>query len=99
MSAIDPSKTSKNNNTTAFLTSLAVNGGLLLVEVGAFIILKQRLWRIYSPRTVLPPPEYVFSYGSLEIHTNIPQGNVPKNFHLVFGNGCLLSSLHLQKIS
>ncbi|KAF9567911.1 DUF221-domain-containing protein [Agrocybe pediades] len=57
MSAIDPSKASKSNTTTAFLTALAVNGGLLLLEVGAFIILKRRLWRIYSPRTVLPPPD------------------------------------------
>ncbi|KDR75323.1 hypothetical protein GALMADRAFT_226985 [Galerina marginata CBS 339.88] len=56
MSAIDPQKALKNNSTTAFLTALAVNGGLLLLEVGAFLVLKQRLWRIYSPRTVLPPP-------------------------------------------
>jgi hypothetical protein len=39
------------------LTALVTNAGLLTVEVGAFLILKQRLGRIYSPRTYLPPPE------------------------------------------
>ncbi|KAF8160922.1 DUF221 family protein [Crassisporium funariophilum] len=57
MSAIDPQKALKNNSTNAFVTALAVNAGLLIVEVGAFLILKQKLWRIYSPRTVLPPPD------------------------------------------
>lgn len=54
MSGINPKKL--NTSTTAFVTALVVNFGLLLVEVGAFIVLKQKLWRIYSPRTVLPPP-------------------------------------------
>ncbi|TFK25546.1 DUF221-domain-containing protein [Coprinopsis marcescibilis] len=57
MSAIDPNKASQNNSTKAFLTALVVNFGLLFVEVGAFIILKQKLWRIYSPRAYLPPPD------------------------------------------
>jgi len=62
MSSIEPGKAldQKKNTTNAFATALAVNAGLLLVEVTAFLILKRRLWRIYSPRTVLPPPEYVF---------------------------------------
>ncbi|TRM61312.1 hypothetical protein BD626DRAFT_406026 [Schizophyllum amplum] len=42
---------------TSFVTALVVNAALLAVEVGAFIILKQRLERIYYPRTFLPPPE------------------------------------------
>jgi hypothetical protein len=55
MSAINPKKL--NSSTAAFLTALVVNFGLLTVEVGAFIVLKRKLWRVYSPRTVLPPPD------------------------------------------
>ncbi|CAA7259132.1 unnamed protein product [Cyclocybe aegerita] len=55
--SVDREKALRSSTTTAFLTALAVNAGLLLVEVGAFLFLKQRLWRIYSPRTVLPPPD------------------------------------------
>ncbi|KAF8917993.1 hypothetical protein CPB85DRAFT_1284409 [Mucidula mucida] len=54
--SISADQVSKSNTTKTFVTALVVNGGLLLVEVGAFIILKQRLGRIYSPRTYLPPP-------------------------------------------
>ncbi|KAF9528530.1 DUF221 family protein [Crepidotus variabilis] len=57
MSAINPDTQTKNNTTPAFLTALWVNAALLAVEVGAFTLLKQKLWRIYAPRTVLPPPE------------------------------------------
>ncbi|KAJ7268676.1 late exocytosis, associated with Golgi transport-domain-containing protein [Mycena haematopus] len=46
----------KSNSTKAFLTALVANGGLLVVEVAAFVVLKNRLGRIYSPRTYLPPP-------------------------------------------
>ncbi|TFK74613.1 DUF221-domain-containing protein [Pluteus cervinus] len=49
--------TVNSNSTKTFLTALVVNTGLLLVEVGAFLLLKERLWRIYSPRTHLPPPQ------------------------------------------
>lgn len=46
-----------NSTTRSFVTALVVNGALLGAEVLAFILLKQKLWRIYSPRTVLPPPQ------------------------------------------
>ncbi|KAL1744955.1 hypothetical protein HDZ31DRAFT_37437 [Schizophyllum fasciatum] len=42
---------------SSFLTALVVNAALLGVEVLAFVILKQKLQRIYYPRTYLPPPE------------------------------------------
>ncbi|KAL1686821.1 hypothetical protein GGG16DRAFT_63488 [Schizophyllum commune] len=42
---------------SSFLTALVANAALLGVEVLAFVILKQRLERIYYPRTFLPPPE------------------------------------------
>ncbi|KAJ7045820.1 DUF221 family protein [Mycena alexandri] len=45
-----------SRSTQTFVTSLVANGGLLAVEVAAFVILKNRLGRIYSPRTFLPPP-------------------------------------------
>ncbi|KAJ7141507.1 hypothetical protein C8R44DRAFT_604374 [Mycena epipterygia] len=46
-----------SSSTKTFLTALVANGGLLVVEVGAFLVLKNRLGRIYSPRTYLPPPD------------------------------------------
>jgi hypothetical protein len=52
---------SSSNSTKAFVTALVANGGLLIVEIGAFVVLKNRLGRIYSPRTYLPPPELVVS--------------------------------------
>ncbi|KAF5351925.1 hypothetical protein D9756_007456 [Leucocoprinus leucothites] len=55
--SIDRSHVLSSNTTSNFLTALVVNGALLGAEVGAFLILKQRLWRIYGPRTVLPPPD------------------------------------------
>lgn len=57
MSAIDPNKASKTGSTKAFLAALALNAGILAVEVGAFVILKSRLQRVYTPRTYLPPPD------------------------------------------
>ncbi|KJA27716.1 hypothetical protein HYPSUDRAFT_62761 [Hypholoma sublateritium FD-334 SS-4] len=56
MSSINPKNIEKNSTTNAFLSSLAVNVTLLLIEIGAFVLLKQKLWRIYAPRVVLPPP-------------------------------------------
>lgn len=56
MSAINPSK-AQSNSTNAFVTALVVNASLLVVEVGAFVILKSKLWRIYMPRSQLPPPD------------------------------------------
>ncbi|KAJ7217741.1 DUF221 family protein [Mycena pura] len=56
MSAVTASQVSSSNSTKTFLTALVANGGLLAVEIAAFLILKSRLGRIYSPRTYLPPP-------------------------------------------
>ncbi|KAJ3569623.1 hypothetical protein NP233_g4933 [Leucocoprinus birnbaumii] len=55
--SVDRTQALSNNTTNNFLSALVVNGALLGVEVGAFLILKKRLWRIYSPRTILPPPD------------------------------------------
>ncbi|KAH6914205.1 DUF221 family protein [Coprinopsis sp. MPI-PUGE-AT-0042] len=57
MSAIDPNKAAQANSTNAFVTALVLNAGLLVAEVGAFIILKSRLQKVYTPRTYLPPPD------------------------------------------
>jgi hypothetical protein len=40
----------------SFLTSLALNGGLLVIQVGIFVLLKSKLGRIYFPRSYLSPP-------------------------------------------
>jgi hypothetical protein len=55
--SLDSNQAQINNTTNNFLTALVVNGALLGAEVAAFLILKRKLWRIYSPRTKLPPPE------------------------------------------
>ncbi|KAF9058941.1 hypothetical protein BDP27DRAFT_529917 [Rhodocollybia butyracea] len=52
---IDPKHVT--NSTKSFFTAVVANSALLLVEVGLFLTLKQRLERIYSPRTYLPPPD------------------------------------------
>lgn len=57
MAAVDPGKALSSSTTRSFVTALVVNGALLGVEVLAFFLLKQKLWRIYGPRTVLPPPQ------------------------------------------
>ncbi|KAF7334111.1 DUF221-domain-containing protein [Mycena venus] len=44
------------SNTKSFLTALVANGGLLVAEVASFLMLRNCLARIYSPRTFLPPP-------------------------------------------
>ncbi|KXN90147.1 hypothetical protein AN958_04637 [Leucoagaricus sp. SymC.cos] len=54
--SVDRDQALSKGTTTNFLTALVVNGALLGAEVVAFLILKQKLRRIYSPRTVLPPP-------------------------------------------
>ncbi|KAH8913667.1 hypothetical protein BT69DRAFT_136456, partial [Atractiella rhizophila] len=51
------SEDSKNATTETFLTALAINGAILAVEVIVFVLLKDRLSRIYSPRSYLPPPD------------------------------------------
>ncbi|KAF7306002.1 hypothetical protein HMN09_00754700 [Mycena chlorophos] len=56
MSAVSSSQAS-SSSTKTFVTALVANGALLVAEVGAFVILKNRLGRIYSPRTYLPPPQ------------------------------------------
>ncbi|KAF9261249.1 DUF221 family protein [Marasmius fiardii PR-910] len=48
---------SGGGSTKSFVTALVANSALLGVEVAAFIILKAKLGRIYSPRTFLPPPD------------------------------------------
>ncbi|KAJ4485800.1 DUF221 family protein [Lentinula aciculospora] len=55
MSQITPGNVA--TSTQSFFTALIANGALLLVEVGLFLLLKQKLERIYSPRTYLPPPD------------------------------------------
>ncbi|KAF7321922.1 hypothetical protein MKEN_00714500 [Mycena kentingensis (nom. inval.)] len=55
MSAINPGQ-ADSSSTKTFVTALVANGALLAAEIGAFLILKKRLGRIYSPRTFLPPP-------------------------------------------
>ncbi|KAJ7187941.1 DUF221 family protein [Mycena filopes] len=55
--SVTASQLQTSNSSKSFLTALVANGGLLIVEVAAFVILKNRLGRIYSPRTYLPPPE------------------------------------------
>ncbi|KAJ4473195.1 hypothetical protein C8R41DRAFT_849210 [Lentinula lateritia] len=55
MSQITPG--SVTSSTQGFLTAVIANSALLFVEVGLFLVLKQRLQRIYSPRTYLPPPD------------------------------------------
>ncbi|KAG8885941.1 hypothetical protein FRB99_004411, partial [Tulasnella sp. 403] len=47
----------KSNSTNSFVTALATNAALLVVQVGAFTYLKGRLQRVYTPRSFLPPPE------------------------------------------
>lgn len=57
MSTIDPNKaTSSDNSARTFGTAFVTNIILLGVQVGAFVILKNKLTRIYTPRTELPPP-------------------------------------------
>ncbi|KAF7361617.1 hypothetical protein MVEN_00504900 [Mycena venus] len=55
--SVTAKQASNSNNTKSFLTALVANGGLLIIEIGAFVVLKNRLGRIYSPRTYLPPPD------------------------------------------
>ncbi|KAG5729523.1 hypothetical protein E4T56_gene4603 [Termitomyces sp. T112] len=57
MSTITPNQANGNSNSSrTFLSALVLNVVLLVIEVGAFVVLKQRFDRIYSPRTRLPPP-------------------------------------------
>jgi hypothetical protein len=55
--SINLEKVQQNNSVESFLTALAVNAGLLAFQVSAFVVLKAKLERIYSPRSYLPPPE------------------------------------------
>ncbi|KAG8739154.1 hypothetical protein FRC12_016411, partial [Ceratobasidium sp. 428] len=55
--SIDPNKAeSSNNSSQTFGTAFVTNIALLGIQVGAFVVLKKKLKRIYSPRSVLPPP-------------------------------------------
>ncbi|KAJ3732412.1 DUF221 family protein [Lentinula guzmanii] len=55
MSQITPGRVT--TSTQSFVAAVVANSALLLIEVGLFTALKQRLERIYSPRTYLPPPD------------------------------------------
>jgi hypothetical protein len=57
--SVTASQVTSSKGTKTFLTALVANGGLLVVEIVAFVVLKNRLGRIYSPRTYLPPPALV----------------------------------------
>jgi calcium permeable stress-gated cation channel len=71
--SITPGKVNdKTNSDQSFVTALVVNGALLFIEVGAFLILKERLGRIYSPRTFLPPPESAIILFAVHSLTLIP---------------------------
>ncbi|QRV93773.1 tranport-associated late exocytosis protein [Ceratobasidium sp. AG-Ba] len=55
--SIDPNKaTSSNNSSQTFGTAFVTNIALLGIQVGAFVVLKHKFDRIYSPRSTLPPP-------------------------------------------
>lgn len=56
MSQITPGKADGQDSQT-FLTALVTNASVLAIEVIAFVVLRSRLWRIYEPRTYLPPPD------------------------------------------
>jgi hypothetical protein len=62
----------QNYSAQAFISALVTNAVLLAVQVGVFVILKQKLPRIYNPRTFLPPPEYVASSLVFIITLNSP---------------------------
>ncbi|THU96938.1 DUF221-domain-containing protein [Dendrothele bispora CBS 962.96] len=53
--AINPERV--NNTSKSFLTALVANGALLSIEVGAFLVMKANMERMFSPRTYLPPPD------------------------------------------
>ncbi|KAK7455300.1 phosphate metabolism protein 7 [Stygiomarasmius scandens] len=53
--AVDPNRIS--NSSKSFMTALIANGALLGIEVGAFLVMKSNMERIFSPRTYLPPPD------------------------------------------
>ncbi|KAF8893933.1 late exocytosis, associated with Golgi transport-domain-containing protein [Infundibulicybe gibba] len=55
--SIAPGAASNSNSSKTFLTALVVNAGLLSVEVAAFLVLRTKLWRIYTPRPYLPPKD------------------------------------------
>ncbi|EKM57367.1 uncharacterized protein PHACADRAFT_194921 [Phanerochaete carnosa HHB-10118-sp] len=56
MSQVTPGKADGTDSQT-FLTALITNASILAIEVIAFVVLRSRLWRIYEPRTYLPPPD------------------------------------------
>ncbi|GJE96634.1 hypothetical protein PsYK624_128340 [Phanerochaete sordida] len=56
MSQVTPGKAEGTDSQT-FLTALITNASVLGIEVLAFVLLRSRLWRIYEPRTYLPPPD------------------------------------------
>ncbi|KAF8529554.1 DUF221 family protein [Hysterangium stoloniferum] len=49
--------TATGKTTETFITALITNSSFLAVELIAFTFLKNRLSRIYTPRTYLPPPD------------------------------------------
>ncbi len=88
--SVTAEQASSNSTTKTFVTALVVNGGLLVVEVGAFLILKQKLGRIYSPRTYLPPPEFVDKcFTCFPIADVLELVNEQRNYRKAFGDGSL----------
>lgn len=71
-----------------FLTALATNGGILFVELAAFVILKHRLSRIYEPWAYLPPPEFVVSPACVRCTDAVCAGNGPPTCWVGHGSGC-----------
>lgn len=52
-----PSDAATRASSKSFVTALVTSTALLAVEFGAFVIMKRKMGRIYSPRTYLPPPD------------------------------------------
>jgi hypothetical protein len=55
--SVSSQQAQNSNSLQSFITALVTNAVLLSIEVTAFIVLKSKLERIYSPRTFLPPEE------------------------------------------
>lgn len=90
-----------SKTTQTFLTALVSNSLLLGVEIFIFVNLKNRLRRIYTPRTYLPPPESVKlllqHLSTTRMMITGPAGNAHDHFPRVLGNGYQLSLLPRHK--
>lgn len=97
MSQVTPEKAQGLDSQT-FLTALAINAGILFVELAAFVILKHRLSRIYEPRSYLPPPEYVLALCRARCTDAFRVGNGLSTCRAGHGNGCWLLLQCLQRM-